>query len=61
MNHLKTFQVLPAIPEALSFLETLSRNLWWSWQHDAIELFRRMDPRLWARAERNPIAFLSMV
>ena len=45
MEHLQTFQVLPSIPEQLSFLETLSRNLWWSWKQDAIELFRRIDPQ----------------
>ena len=61
MNHLQTFQVFPAIPEPISFLEKLSRNLWWSWQHDAIELFHRIDPKLWGIAERNPIAFLSLV
>ena len=47
MSELQTFQVFPFIPEPLAFLEELSRNLWWSWQHDAIELFRRIDPGLW--------------
>ena len=61
MNHFQTFQVFPAIPEPISFLEKLSRNLWWSWQHDATELFRRIDPRVWSESERNPIRFLSMV
>ena len=61
MSHLQTFQVHPSIPEPLAFLEILSRNLWWSWQHDAIELFRRIDPKLWGFTERNPVAFLSRV
>ncbi len=61
MKYFQTFQVFPAIPEPLSFLEKLSRNIWWSWQHDAIELFRRIDPKLWSESERNPIRFLSMV
>ncbi|MBS3731910.1 MAG: DUF3417 domain-containing protein, partial [Desulfobacterales bacterium] len=56
MNTLKTYQVYPRIPERLQFLETLARNLWWCWRLDAIELFRRVDPRLWEQSGRNPIA-----
>jgi glycogen phosphorylase len=61
MDHLQTFQVVPNIPEQLSFLETLSRNLWWSWKQDAIELFRRIDPQLWEESKRNPIVFLTRI
>ena len=61
MSHLRTFQVFPNIPESLSFLEILSRNLWWSWKPHAVELFRRIDPRLWEDCERNPILFLSNI
>jgi glycogen phosphorylase len=61
MSYFQTFQIFPAIPEPISFLEKLSRNLWWSWQPDATELFRRIDPRIWSESERNPIKFLSMV
>ncbi|OQY55106.1 MAG: alpha-glucan phosphorylase [Desulfobacteraceae bacterium 4572_88] len=57
MNNLKTFQVFPNIPKPLAFLEVLSRNIWWCWHHDAIELFRRVNPRLWDKAGRNPIMF----
>lgn len=61
MNNLLTFQVRPSIPEELSFLEVLSKNLWWSWQFDAMELFRRIDPRIWEYSKRNPVAFLTQV
>ena len=61
MTHLQTFRVLPDIPEPLTFLETLSRNIWWCWQHEAVELFRRMDPRLWDTCGRNPIRFLTLI
>ncbi len=53
------FQVRPNIPENLAFLEILAQNMWWCWTRDAIELFRRMDPRLWAECRRNPIPFLA--
>lgn len=61
MKRFQTFQVFPAMPEPLSFLETLSRNLWWCWHLDAIELFRRIDPALWGKANRNPIVFFSSI
>jgi starch phosphorylase len=57
MSHLQTFQVFPYLPEALRFLSTLSRNLWWTWHRDAKELFRRMDPKLWDQAGENPVRF----
>jgi starch phosphorylase len=61
MKNFKTYQVFPNIPINLEFLEELSRNLWWCWKKDAIELFRRIDPPLWAEAGRNPIAFLAKI
>ena len=62
MSRLQTFQVFPRIPEPLSFLEELSHNMWWSWQYDARELFRRVAPRLWrGAARRNAVLFLTLV
>jgi starch phosphorylase len=61
MKIFQTFQVVPSIPKPLQFLETLSRNMWWCWNKDAIELFRRMDPALWVEAGRNPIFFLAKI
>jgi starch phosphorylase len=61
MKNFQSFQVYPNVPESLHFLEDLSRNMWWSWNKDGIELFRRMDPPLWVDCGRNPIAFLSKI
>ena len=61
MKNFQTYQVFPNIPQTLQFLETLSRNMWWCWDKDAIELFRRIDPALWSESGRNPIAFLSKI
>ena len=61
MNKLKIFNVAPTIPENIQFLEDLSINLWWSWNADAQNLFRRIDPGLWHKYERNPIALLTHV
>ena len=56
MSHMQTFQVFPAVPQQLRFLETLSRNLWWCWHLDAIELFRRIDPVLEATVDEEQSA-----
>ncbi|MFH2100326.1 MAG: alpha-glucan family phosphorylase [Pseudomonadota bacterium] len=61
MSAVQMFQVFPAIPEELSFLEVLSRNLWWSWNHDAKALFRRADPEKWEKSGENPLAFSTMI
>ena len=37
----------------------LSRNLWWSWQPEVINLFRDLDPIRWRQLDHNPIALLS--
>jgi starch phosphorylase len=61
MKNFQTYQIYPNIPPNLAFLEVLSRNMWWCWIKDAIELFRRIDPPLWVESERNPIAFLAKI
>lgn len=61
MMRLQAYQVFPNTPKPLSFLENLSQNLWWSWNLDAIELFRRIDPRLWEISGHNPILFSTLL
>ncbi|MFZ7124865.1 MAG: alpha-glucan family phosphorylase [Desulfobacterales bacterium] len=61
MSTIQTFQVLPAIPAPLAFLETLARNIWWCWNRDASDLFRRINPSLWSESGRNPIRFSTLV
>jgi starch phosphorylase len=61
MKNFQAYQIYPNIPSSLAFLETLSRNMWWCWKKDAIELFRRIDPPLWVASGRNPIAFLARI
>lgn len=58
---IQLFNVAPNIPEKIRFLETLSCNMWWSWNYDAIELFRRISPQLWRQVGGNTRLFLSMV
>ena len=43
---IRTFTVLPHLPERLQTLHKLAYNLWWCWNHEAIALFRREADRL---------------
>lgn len=45
-------------PEGLYDLVKLTRNLWWTWNHEAIDLFEAVDAELWAKSQQNPIAML---
>ena len=53
-----TITVVPKLPEPLKRLEELAYNLWWSWNHDAVALFRRMDRELWISTGHNPVMML---
>ena len=52
------FTVHRSIPESLSALEKLSQNLWWSWNEEAVDLFRSVDPEQWRVSANNPIVML---
>ncbi|HBR03919.1 MAG TPA: alpha-glucan phosphorylase [Ruminiclostridium sp.] len=54
-------KVTTAIPEKLSGLRDISMNLWWSWNNEAIDLFREIDLALWEKINRNPVRFLQEV
>lgn len=57
------FTVAPHIPRRLQDLPRIAHNLHWSWDHDAIELFRRLDPErlLWERCYANPVRMLGVL
>ncbi len=59
--NIRTFQVFPDVPEKLQPLLELAKNLWWVWQPDASELFRRLDRKLWSRVYHNPIKLLGAI
>ncbi|MCX7986743.1 MAG: alpha-glucan family phosphorylase, partial [Bacteroidales bacterium] len=54
----KRLLVQKHIPEKLHALEEISKNLWWSWNYEAVDLFQSIDPKLWQLSEENPIVFL---
>ena len=55
---IRTFQVFPDVPEPLLPLLELAHNLWWVWHADAVELFRRLDRKLWEDVYHNPVKLL---
>jgi starch phosphorylase len=46
------------IPERISGLGPLAQNLWWSWRPRAEDLYRDLDPLLFASVEENPVILL---
>jgi len=51
--------VQPILPAKLKALETLAKNMWWSWNNEARELFASIDADLWQRVDHNPTALLN--
>lgn len=64
-------QVAPVVSEARMLdrfigpaqerLWSLARNIWWSWDHDCIGLFRDLNPTRWRQLNQNPISLLSEI
>ena len=62
-------QVAPVVSEARTLdrfiapaqerLWALARNVWWSWDHDCISLFRDLHPIRWRQLNQNPISLLA--
>ncbi len=62
-------QVAPVVSEARTLdrfvapaqqrLWALAQNVWWSWDHDCINLFRDLNPARWRQLNQNPIALLN--
>jgi starch phosphorylase len=61
MKPIQTFNVIPSLPTSLEALRELAFNLRWSWSHDSIELFRRLDRELWETTGHNPVLLLGLV
>ncbi|MCB0585800.1 MAG: alpha-glucan family phosphorylase [Phaeodactylibacter sp.] len=58
---LKRIFIESKLPEELAPLHELANNIWWSWNKDAIELFRSIDPANWKKYDYNPIAVLDNI
>ncbi|HZU37820.1 MAG TPA: alpha-glucan family phosphorylase [Gemmataceae bacterium] len=61
VRSIRTFTVLPHLPERLQGLQKLAYNMWWCWNHEATSLFRRIDDDVFDAIENNPVKLLSAV
>ena len=53
--------VIPQVPERINRLEELAYNLWWSWNVEALKLFKAIDIDLWEKCQKNPVKFINNV
>lgn len=58
---IRSFRVIPDLPEPLAPLLEIAHNFWWSWHPEAASLFRRLDRELWRSTNHNPVKFLGTV
>jgi len=56
-----TFKIVPSLPTRLAPLRELATNLWWTWNLDAVDLFRRLDRDLWDTMLHNPVRMLGSI
>jgi starch phosphorylase len=61
MATFSTFTVAPVLPDRIAALLDIANNLWWCWEPEAVELFIRIDRRLWAETQQNPRLLLGKV
>ena len=57
----RSVMVTRHLPEEISGLETLCKNLWWCWNDDAKALFKSIDSNLWHNSGHNPMEILDKV
>ena len=54
-------KVNPQLPKPIKELDTISNNLWWSWNTEFLKIFKNIDIDLWEKCEKNPVKFLRLV
>jgi starch phosphorylase len=52
---------LPPLPDRIARLNELVYDLWWSWNTNPREVFRRLDYPLWRRTAHNPVRMLRQI
>ena len=49
------------ISETIASLNILARNIWWTWNQDAREIFSELSSRTWQNVYHNPVAVLNEI
>lgn len=60
-RQVRTYTVVPALPERLSALRDIAFNLWWTWTQEARQLFIDLDREAWDSCGHNPVLMLGRV
>ena len=50
-----------AVPDRIQQLTDLAYNLWWCWNAEARQLFRRLDRTSWRQTSQNPVLMLQQL
>ncbi len=61
LKPIQTFTIVPSLPKELQPLLEIANNLFWTWDRETIELFRRLDRDLWNETNHNPILMLGKI
>ncbi|QDU33817.1 Maltodextrin phosphorylase [Poriferisphaera corsica] len=61
LARIRSFKVVPSLPEPLKPLLDIANNMWWSWHPEAVNLFMRLDRELWQQTNHNPVKMLGML
>lgn len=56
-----TVNIVPKLPKQLERLTEIAYNMRWAWDHETIQLFRRISPTLWEQTGHNPVWMLGLV
>lgn len=59
MPKIQPFTVISALPESLEPLRRLASNMWWTWNHEARELFQRLARDRSSRSSINPMELVN--
>jgi starch phosphorylase len=52
---------LTPLPDRIKRLDEIAYDLWWSWNADARQVFRRLDYPLWRLTAHNPVRMLQLI
>jgi len=59
--NLREISVKTFLPESLNKLDEIAQNIWWVWDSNAKNLFRRIDTKAWIEAASNPVQLLNIL
>jgi starch phosphorylase len=61
LKPIRDVEVVPFLPPELESLRELAYNLRWTWEHEVIDLFIRLDNELWETSLHNPVLMLGTI